>query len=313
MARETRDSKADRGESRAKGRQAVVSLADEDAITTGLFGSGPATIVESEWAEYGYGGTMKPVPVWLVTYERDDEKYEQPYSLGKGWKVARDGALVPLSGQTGLPKSCNARVYLVASLKAAGMPREVLAAGDPGVLVGAEVVVKRVAQEKREGLSKSRRRDGTEREDTILEIEEIVSAPWDEDDKGKGKTRTATKSRRDEDEAEDEEPPSKKAKGRAHDDEEEEEPARRGAKGKKDNDRDADDDDDDLKADAIEALMEVLDAGPLKRKDIEAVVVKLLKKNPNAAAIAAICAGDEFLEIEKGWVVNGQKVELKGR
>ena len=133
-----------------------VSLDDDDAIDVGLFGSGPATVKESIFADYDYGGNTRPVPVWLLTFSRDGEPdYEQPYSLGKGWKIAHDGlSLSPKNGQTGLPKTCNAIRHLVKPLKTAladaGIESGILADGDPSILEGLEVVVRRVDQEARD-------------------------------------------------------------------------------------------------------------------------------------------------------------------
>jgi hypothetical protein len=100
-----------------------VSLEAEDKISVGLFGPGPAKIVESIFAEYNYGGKSKAVPVWLITYDRDGEKGEQPYSVGSGWRVSSDGeSLIPKNGQTGLPDSCNA-ILLLDSLRKAGLAK----------------------------------------------------------------------------------------------------------------------------------------------------------------------------------------------
>jgi hypothetical protein len=289
-----------------------VSLEADDAIDVGLFSSGPATIKESIFAEFDYGGNAKPTPVWLVTYERDGETYEQPYSLGKGWKIAEDGlSLIPKAGQTGLARSCNAMKYLVASLVAAGMPKGTLASGDPSVLDGLEVVVSRVAQEKREGLD--RRNDKPGKESTILVIEEIVSAPWD-----KGGSKKKAKPTDDDDE--DEAPAKGKAKGNKsrddddEDDDDDEKPKGKSkSKAKDDDDEDeADDAGDDLDEEAIEAVIEAVDEGPLRLKgdELKDALLGVLKGNKQAKAIAARACDPDFLEKEKGWSFNGKTVTL---
>lgn len=293
-----------------------VSLELEDAVDVGLFDAGPATIRESLFADYDYGGNAKPVAVWLVTYERDGEAYEQPYSLGKGWKVSADGkSLRSKTGQSGLAKNCNAVKYLLASLRAAGMPKGTFG-GDPSVIEGAEVVVDRVPQEKRKGLQSG----ADDKERSILVIEEITSAPWDKGGKkGKGASAAPAKGKGkptsdedDEDEEDDEEEtPKAKAKGGAA-----AKPVAKGRAKPQDDDEDEDEEkagsDSDIDEEAVEALIEALDAGPLKIDEIAAAVRKATKGNPQSKVIAARCEDDDFLDMEKGWTVNTKKgtVEL---
>lgn len=287
-----------------------VSLELEDAIEVGLFDAGPATIKESIFADYDYGGNSKPVPVWLITFERDGEEYEQPYSLGKGWRVVNNGkGLTSRVGLTGLPKSCNAIKYLLTSLREAGMPKGTFG-GDPTILEGAEVVVDRVAQEKRKGLNSGK----DDKERSILVITEIESAPWEKGGKKKAGSGSAKpKGRRDEDDEEEEEEEEEKptkGKGRskpARDDDEDEDqdekPKGRSGEGK----AGKDEDEADLDEEAVEALIEALDGGPLKVDDIADAVRKAAKGNPQSKAIAARCEEDDFLEQEKGWTFNAKK------
>jgi len=282
MAREREDT---------KGKSGNASLELEDAVDVGLFDAGPATVKESVFADYDYGGNAKAVPVWLVTYERDGEAYEQPYSLGKGWKVVDGGkGIRSKTGQPGLARSCNAIKYLLDPLRKAGMPKGAFGS-DPTVLEGMECVLDRVPQEKRKGLQSG----SDDKERSILIVEEIVSAPWDKGGSRRRATAPASTST---------------AKGKAKpadddDDEDDEKPAK--GKGKP-----AAEADTDLDEEAVEALIEALDQGPLKVDDIAAAVRKATKGNPQSKAIAARCEEDDFLEQEKGWTFNAKKgaVEL---
>ena len=117
---EDRDRGRDRDRDRGRGekeRVGGVSLDDDDAIDVGLFGAGRAVVKRSEWQRFDYGGMRNPPVVWLVTYERGEGKdktsYEQPYGIGKGWDRTKQGEIIALNGQTGLPKTCNAIRHLV--------------------------------------------------------------------------------------------------------------------------------------------------------------------------------------------------------
>lgn len=306
MPRETRDAGSAGSSGKTSAKPNRVSLASKDAVESGLFTSGPATIKESLWSDFKYGDGTK-AQVWLVVYEREGETpYEQPYTLGKGWKV-KDGELIALASQNGLPKNCNAMQHLVNPLEALGVSPELLESGDPSFLEGVEVILKRVPQMQRTDMKETKRRDGKERtsERTILEIEEIVSAPW----KGKGKGKAAAA--------------AEKPKGRSKpvdddddEDEEDEKPAPKGkAKGGRAAAADADDepegDADDLIESGIEALIAILEeTSPIKGDDVEKLVRAHLKGNPQAKAIAAAIADPEELDKEKGWTYDGKKVKL---
>lgn len=289
-----------------------VSLSLDDAVDAGLFSSGPARVKESIFAMFDYSGNSKSVAVWLITYEREGETYEQPYSLGKGWKVSADGTeLIPMGGQTGLPKSCNAIKHLISPLvKKAGAPSGIFEAGDPTVLDGLDCVVVRVEQEKREGLKQS------DKERSILEIHEIVSAPWDkkggkskskakDTDDDDEKPRHKDRGSKDDDDDDDDDKPAKR-KSRTDDDDDDEKPAKGKSKAKPA----ADDDASEVDEEAIEALIEALEDGPIKADDIEDEVRGRLKGNKQAKAIAARAADPDFLEQEKGWSWNGKRVTL---
>lgn len=300
-----------------------LSFRSDDAIDTGLLSSGPATIKEALPAMYDYGGNAKPVPVILLTFARDGEQdYEQPYSVGKGWKIA-NSMLVPTQGQTGLPKTCNAMRHLIRplerALEASDAPADVMD-GFPACLEGLDVTVTRVEQEKRNirddkgGKAGKPRDDGKER--TILEIEAITGAPWIEGggkggkkkaaaaaaskaaDKGADKTTAKGKGRDDDDQDEDEDEDEKPTKGRG---------------GKSDKSKGKDDDDDsandELLEEGVEAMISALEAndGTLHEDDLEDALAKVLRKHPKAKAIIAYMTDADVLELEKGWSYNSKK------
>lgn len=314
---------AGRGSERGGGR---IGLGSKDAVDSGLFSSGPAKIVESIFTDYTYKNGTK-APVWLVTFARKGEdNYEQAYSLGQGWKI-KNGDLVALAGQTGLPRNCNAMRHLVTPLekiaeatKDAAL-QEALDSGDPSFLEGAEVVVKRVPQEKRDIQRKGgKKQESDDKERTILEIEEVTEAPWEGAGGGAkgGGTRKAkaTADRDDEDE--------KPTRGRgraskdadtdadADDEDEDEKPAKGKAttKGKgKAAAADADDDDDTaLLEEGTEALIAALEeekSGSLDEADLEDALAGQLKKHPKADAIIELML--DHLDDEKGWSYNSKK------
>lgn len=325
----------------AKGGSGV-SLDDDDAIDVGLFSSGPATVRESIFVgDYDYGGHAKPSAVWLLTFSRDgEEDYEQPYSLGKGWGVSKDGkSLVAKQGQTGLPKSCNAMRHLVKPLKKALKDSDVevdLTSGDPSVLDGLDVVLRRVAQEVREGLPQKK---GETKERSILEIEEVTgqSEPGAKK-KAKKKAKPADDDEEDaepeDDQDEDEEAEDEEADSDS-DDEDEDEGSARGkkkpaakakAKAKKslddddeedesddDDDADADSDDDDYDAaeDGAEAIIDLVADGPIKLAELEKKLTRSLKGNKHAEAIIEWATNVKNLKRQKGWTFDGKLLDAE--
>lgn len=311
-----------------------VSLAPEDAIDVGLFGPGPARIEESIFTTYDYQGTSrKPPLVWLVTYSRPGEgkkreTYEQPYTIGKGWDVSKDGReLIARNGQPGLPKTCNAMLYLVRplvkALKAAKIDMD-LTTGDPQVLEGMEVVLERVDQQERDIRNDKDDRGGRDRdrddrggrgrgrdEDrgprTILIIDEVVEL-------GSGE-KPARTSKRDRDE--DDEKPRHKDRAKDDDDDdtnEDEEQPKRGAKGKaKDSDNDDNDkgDGDQDEDDAVEAIIAAVEKGPVAYKDLEDELSAILKKHKRAEAIIDLATSKALLKQEKGWTFDGKTIDAE--
>lgn len=329
-------SRADKSTTKKKGSGGGVSLDDEDSIDVGLFSSGPAVVKESIFVgDYDYGGHAKPTVVWLLTFGRGgDEDYEQPYSVGKGWKVSADGkTLIAKAGQTGLPKSCNAMRHLVKPLKAACVEADIeidLASGDPSVLDGLEVVLRRVDQEVRDMKGGKKPKEG-DLPKTILEIEEVTGTDGDTSaGKKKKKAKPAKEDEDDEEEeASEEEDEDESTSDDSDDDEDEEDekPARGKKKpaakaGKKkpaddEDDEEEEDSDDETEEDedeaptedAVEALIDVVAAGPVKLANLEAKLAKALKGNKQAAAIIELATSTAFLKKTKGWTFDGKVVD----
>lgn len=331
----------------SKGRG--VSLDAADAIDVGLFGPGKARIDESIFTTYDYQGTSRRPPlVWLITFSRPGEgkkreTYEQPYTIGKGWDVSKDGReLIGRNGQAGLPKTCNAMLYLVKplikALKAAKIELD-LTTGDPSVLEGMEVVLDRVDQEERNirddkddrgGRDKDRDRGrGRDRDDddrggrgrgrdrdedrgprTILIIDEVLEL-------GDGE-KPARSAKRGKDEDEDDEKPRHKNRSKDDDDDDtddkDDEKPKRGAKGKNDDDdedKGSDGDGDQDEDDAVEAIIAAVEKGPVAYKDLEDELSAILKKNKRAEAIIDLATSKALLKQEKGWTFDGKTIDAE--
>lgn len=307
--------KARKGRASADDDDDEVSLDDEDAIETGLFASGAATIKEAVFDNYKYGDTGTAAPAFIVVYERDGEPpYEQPYSIGSGWAI-KNGKLIAKNGQTGLPKSCNAIRHFVKPYKQAcadaGVNPVPLKPSTIGEIAGLQVMVERVEQEDRkiDDRKGGDRERGRAREDrsgrdekkrgprTILEIREIL----DGDAKGGAK-----KKKKDDDE--DEAPKSTK-KGKPADDDEEDEPADdepeekpAAKKGAKETVSDED---------AVEALLDALADGPLKMgEELEDALEAVLKGKKGAGAVVDLASSKKFLQTEQGWSFDGKIATL---
>lgn len=278
-----------------------VSFDDEDAIETGLFASGPATIVESVIDRFKFGSSGD-FPAWILTFERDGEKYEQPYSIGNGWDIDRKGRLIAKNGQKGLAKSCNAIRHLVKPFKQACADAKIeplhLTPSTMGQLVGAEVEVERVAQEdrsfnddrKRGSRADRERGSGEKKERTILEIREIVSAPWV--DGGKKKAKAADKA------------DTKSRKEEPEDDEDEDEPKTKSSKAP------AKPSDAELEEEAIEAIVAVTEDGPVKMGEpLEEALEAHFKGRKGMGAVVDLASSKKFLQTEQGWSFDGKTVD----
>ncbi len=260
-----------------------VSLRSKDAIQTGLFAGGKCTL-KFEFGVFDYGAMGKH-PALIVTFDDENgEKHEEPYGCGRGWDVSKDGTrLIPKNGQTGLPNSCDAILYMFTPLEdaldAAGIEFPEMPQGDVTVLDGLVATVARKPVQERDFADKPKR-DASRGPKTKLVITEVESAPWAEGDDApaKGKATSAK--------------PAGKPNGRVA------EAAGAGDEG-----------DEEVDALAKEALIEALEEndGPLDADDIEGAVLKQLKGNPQRKAIAARASQPAFLAECDGVSYNSKK------
>ncbi len=261
------------------GAAAGVSVRSKDAIQTGLFAGGKCTL-QFEFGIFDYG-KMGKHPALIVTFEDENgEKNEEPYGCGKGWEVSRDGSmLIPKNGQTGLPNSCDAILYMFTPLEdaldAANISFPDMPGGDVTVLNGLVAMVARKPVQERD-FGDNRKRDDSKGPKTKLVITEVIEAPWEEGAK-----------------------PARGAKGAV--------PAKATAKAAAKDE--GDDEASEIDALAQEALIEALEenGGPLDVDDVEAAVLKQLKGNPQRKAIAARAADEEFLAECDGVAFNAKK------
>lgn len=258
---------------------AGVSVRSKDAVQTGLFAGGKCTL-NFEYGVFDYKANGKH-PALIVTFEDENgEKHEEPYGLGRGWDISRDGTkLIPKNGQTGLPNSCDAILYMFAPLEdaldAANIPFPEMADGDITELNGlVAMMVRKPVQERQFADQKAKPVDASRGPKTKLVVAEVISAPWAEGEAkpGKGKAAAAP------------------AKG----------------KGKAEPEAEGDEEIDTL---ALEALIEALEdeGGPISVDDLEAAVLAQLKGNPQRKAIAARACEPAFLAEAEGVSYNSKK------
>jgi hypothetical protein len=312
---------------RSSGRESSggVSFRTKDQISTGLFGPGPATIKGSEFMEASKEYSASRPIIWLLTYSRPgEEDYESIYSIGKGWDVSKDGALVPKNGQTGLPSSSYGAM-LAASLEEAGVPEDILAqiGDDPHVIenTDVELIAKtlpraEIRDDKSDrGRDRDRGRDDKKQFDkTILLVDKLLSDVGEggkleggKDKGSKGGSSRTSRSSRDKDDEKEEKP----SRSRRDEKEEKDEKPARGRRDDKD-DKGKDDTDSNIDDAAREALLEALEekGGKIKVADLESAVSRKLKGNKQKDDILDRVIEDEFLELENGWSYKNGAVAL---
>lgn len=309
-------------------RDGGVSLRTKDAMESGGFGPGPATIKRARWVEYQYPKKgqkrgEKPrgaiAPVLLVTFDRDGDSRDEPYGIGTGWRIENKGLkLTPKNGQSGIPKTCNA-FYFIESLEAADvnpMPDDFL--DTPDQLDGIDVVLMTKPIERsfeRDGVTENTKK-------SLIVVEEVLDAPWVEGAKGKAKSKAKAKADADDEEEDDDDEDDKPvAKGKSKsksksddddddtdaddDDDEDEKPTKGKAKtGAKASSKAEDDEDEDEAA--VEAVCDLL------ADEDDAVLIvdlpTLLKKRGVKRDVIARVSEDDFLDLEKGWERKGKKI-----
>lgn len=266
------------------GAVAGVSVRSKDAVQTGLFAGGKCELA-FEYGIFDYKANGKH-PALIVTFtDENEEKHEEPYGLGRGWDISRDGTkLIPKNGQTGLPNSCDAILYLFTPLEdaldAAGIAFPEMSDGDITELNGmVAMMARKPVVERQFADGKGKPADPSRGPKTKLVVTEVVSAPWAEVEggaKAKGASRSAAAS----------------AKGKA-------------AAAKAEDESESDE----IDTLAREALIEALEdeGGPISVDDLEAAVLAQLKGNPQRKAIAARACEPAFLAEAEGVSYNSKK------
>ena len=266
------------------GAVAGVSVRSKDAVQTGLFAGGKCELA-FEYGIFDYKANGKH-PALIVTFtDENEEKHEEPYGLGRGWDISRDGTkLIPKNGQTGLPNSCDAILYLFTPLEdaldAAGIAFPEMSDGDITELNGmVAMMARKPVQERQFADGKGKPADPSRGPKTKLVVTEVVSAPWAEVEGG-GKAKGASKSA------------AAPAKGKA-------------AAAKAEDEGESDE----IDTLAREALIEALEdeGGPISVDDLEAAVLAQLKGNPQRKAIAARACEPAFLAEAEGVSYNSKK------
>jgi hypothetical protein len=295
-----------------------VSWRPDNAVQTGLWEGGRATL-SFLFDEFDYGQGVGRVPVLIVTYvDENGEKHEEPYGIGSNFEPSQDGTqAIPTSGQTGLPKNCNAILYMLKPLAEKceeGGFGELPDSEDITVLDGIVADVSRHPVIKREFRNKGKRNErrrggGDERDDnqdgkTIISIDEIVSVPWQKGSKAAAAKKTTSEVA--------EEVTGRKVRKPVVEDEDE--PAPKGRKAKAAEPEDDEGAGAEIDESAEDALIEILEeAGEkLAIDDLEGAALTKLRGNPDRKAIAARLLDVEFLRGVSAVMVDrkGTTVEL---
>jgi hypothetical protein len=308
------------------------SLLSKDAeIGTGLFSDGPAVIEEAVFTKYDYGGTVRGgTVVLLVKYARgegreDKETYEQPYSTGKGWDLDKKGDLTHVNGKDGkFQDSCNMMRHFIhpfeKALKSANIALPDAGINEPAVFEGMQVVLERVPQKVWNDPKRPVRppREGEDVADdrgpkTILQIREVVSVPWSapadvvKKAKPNGRVQAPEPAPVEEEEEDEDDTAVMVARARAT-------TAARKAAAKGAGPAPAvapaaqpggeGDGQGDLTEEATEAIIALVEDGPIPVAKLEVLLEKSLGQHPQAPAIIDLATSARFLRREMGWTLS---------
>ena len=226
-----------------------------------------------EFCMFDYMGKAAAVPAIHIsmTDQATEGSHDQYYSVGRAqdWTPSDDGKkLIAIGSATGIRSTSNGGILLASAVNAR-FPVDQLG-DDISVMVGTVAHMIRVPAPKRPSLAKQKNEDGSDRESTILIVDEIVSLP------GEKKAAKAI--------------PKKAAKAPAG--------VPKAAKAAaKPAPAPAEEADDDMVADAMNFVMEVVAeaGGSAAKKTFPARVFKDLKENPNKVAISKMVFDDNFL------------------
>jgi hypothetical protein len=171
-----------------------ISLNPDDFVQGGLVDDIDVTLTKLRFMPFDYQGKSDPILALLVQMkDADGTEYEQYYSAGdpKRYTIIQDGkAIASITGGGSLVKSSNASQF-INSIVNSGFSKNLLGAGDVTAFEGTNCHVRRVAQEKRAGLTQQA--DASGREKTILLVTKINSLPGEKMGKGTAAKATAAK------------------------------------------------------------------------------------------------------------------------
>lgn len=173
-----------------------ISFDPEDMIQGGLINDVTAKIKKAEFGMFTYPNSTTEVLSALITLVTDEgEELEvQPYSIGteasKKFVASKDGkGLDSVSGATQLPKGSNFAI-LTTALREAGVPKEMIQAGDLSLFVGLHAFWQRKLAPERPGVPKSQAQIEKEKKygppSTLVPVK-ILAMPGE-----KGKARKAS-------------------------------------------------------------------------------------------------------------------------
>lgn len=226
-----------------------------------------------EFTMFDYGGKAAPAPAIHIsmTDQESGEQHDQYYSVGRAqdWTPSEDGKrLVAIGSASGIRGNSNGGILLASAVNA-GFPVDQLS-DDISVMQGTVAHMIRVPAPKRPGLAKQKNADGSDRESTILTVDEILSLPGEKKAvKGQPKKKAPAGA-----------PKTTKAAAPA--------PAPTEGEGGEG---------DDLASVAVEFVINaaVEAGGSIAKKSLPSKVFKDLKDNPNKAAISKMVFDDTFL------------------
>jgi hypothetical protein len=258
-----------------------VSLNPDDAVAGGLLADVNVTFVKVRFNMFDYGGAAQAVPAIHAAMETPEgESAEQYWSMGssKDWMPSEDGTMLdPVGTASQLRQGSNGMIFLE-QLISSGFPKDRLG-DDISVLDGLQAHVIRIPAPARPGIKK---KEGDDREQTILVVDEILQLPWEATDDKVGKGKAAGKGKA-----------TGKAKAAPVPDEVTNGLAER----------------------AEEIVMEALstaDSASIDRKALAVKIYSTLKGDDDRTALMNLIGSEDFLRGERPWQYDGKAVSIGG-
>jgi len=247
----------------------------------GFLGDVIATIAGASFSKWDYNGAITtPVPALLLTLqvEGEDDTHDQYYSMGspKDFTPSRDGKTLQATGKAGNLNSGSNGMIFFGSIVNSGFPEDQLEGGDASALVGAVCHFIRQPAPRRPGMRPNA--TPSDREPTILVVDQVISLPGEAAPKAKAKAMggkaTAT--------------PKAAAKAK-------------------------DPDEGDMEEGAVGAVMEVLGDKPdgVTRQQMPGLVFAKVKDRQDRNAIVQLAFNEEFLSaVGRPWSYDDGKITL---